>query len=305
LTGANSSVLLHQNKNDLVGGKMEKICSQCNEIKEVSEFPTNGKNLDGTFKYRSECKKCNYLRVKEYRKNNPEIRKQQFQRRYNVHREELLLKNKEYYENHIEHFKEYHKQYNNENREIESQKHRDYNSKPENRERRKKVWKEYYEKNKEIILEKSAEYYIRTIEDRRQYRKKNRARLNEYYKNKYKTDPMYRLRVLISSGIRKSLYNGKDGYGWETLVGYTLDDLKSHLESKFDENMNWDNCGSYWHIDHIVPLASFNFASYDDEAFKKCWSLENLQPLYGLDNFRKNDKISEEFGNIELAAQLL
>jgi hypothetical protein len=45
--------------------------------------------------------------------------------------------------------------------------------------------------------------------------------------------------------------------------------------------------------------------SYHDDSFKKCWSLENLQPLCGEDNLLKRDIISEEWNNIELAAQLL
>ena len=78
-----------------------------------------------------------------------------------------------------------------------------------------------------------------------------------------------------------------------------------HLESKFDDKMTWDNYGSYWHVDHIVGVANFNYTSYEDEAFKKCWSLENLQPLYGVDNLKKGDTISEKWNNTELAAQLL
>jgi hypothetical protein len=91
----------------------------------------------------------------------------------------------------------------------------------------------------------------------------------------------------------------------EELVGYTLEQLMMHLESKFDSKMTWENYGSYWHVDHIVGVANFNYNSYEDEAFKKCWSLANLQPLYGPDNMAKGDVISEEWNNVELAAQLL
>jgi len=49
----------------------------------------------------------------------------------------------------------------------------------------------------------------------------------------------------------------------------------------------------------------FNITSYTDESFKKCWSLENLQPLYGPDNLKKNGSVGSKWNNIELAAQLL
>jgi hypothetical protein len=74
--------------------------------------------------------------------------------------------------------------------------------------------------------------------------------------------------------------------------------LMSHLESKFQEGMTWDNYGTDWEVDHIVPVASFNFTSYEDEEFKKCWSLSNLQPLWTYQNRIKSDRISEEFNNI-------
>jgi hypothetical protein len=54
--------------------------------------------------------------------------------------------------------------------------------------------------------------------------------------------------------------------------------------------MTWMNYGE-WHIDHILPIDSFNFQSYEDYQFKECWSLENLQPLWAIDNIRKGNKI--------------
>lgn len=97
----------------------------------------------------------------------------------------------------------------------------------------------------------------------------------------------------------------KNGTSINKILGYSMADLKQHLESKFDDKMTRDNYGSYWHIDHIVRVANFSFTSYNDEAFKRCWSLQNLQPLYGPDNLKKKDQISEEWNNVELAAQLL
>jgi len=73
-------------------------------------------------------------------------------------------------------------------------------------------------------------------------------------------------------------------------VGYSLDELKLHLESQFTEGMSWENYGK-WHIDHIIPLSSFDIQNYDDKSFKKCWSLENLQPLWAEDNLKKSNKV--------------
>ena len=55
--------------------------------------------------------------------------------------------------------------------------------------------------------------------------------------------------------------------------------------------MNWDNYGE-WHIDHIKPISSFIFESSEDEEFKRCWSLDNLQPMWGIENIKKGNKFS-------------
>lgn len=108
---------------------------------------------------------------------------------------------------------------------------------------------------------------------------------------KYSTDVKYKLNVVLSLGIRRSLNGNKGGRHWESLVGYTLEQLKDHLESLFQSGMSWDNYGFYgWHIDHKRPISSFSFTEPEDEEFKQCWALENLQPLWAEDNIKKSDK---------------
>ena len=98
----------------------------------------------------------------------------------------------------------------------------------------------------------------------------------------------------VSKGISESLNGRKAGRHWETLVGYTLDELMRHLESKFEGWMTWENYGE-WHIDHIIPKAYFNFTTTDDIEFKQCWALSNLQPLEASENKRKGAKLPEDF----------
>jgi hypothetical protein len=74
-------------------------------------------------------------------------------------------------------------------------------------------------------------------------------------------------------------------------LGCTIDELKTHLESLFQTGMTWDNYGHKgWHIDHIVPLCSFDLSDLDQ--FKKACHYTNLQPLWAIDNLRKSSKIS-------------
>ena len=63
-----------------------------------------------------------------------------------------------------------------------------------------------------------------------------------------------------------------------------------HLKKQFDDKMTWDNYGK-WHIDHKIPKSHFKYEIAEDPEFKKCWALENLQPLWAIENYRKGDKL--------------
>lgn len=112
-------------------------------------------------------------------------------------------------------------------------------------------------------------------------------------KNK-KTDAQKRIRANMKSNLyhrlRKRHIDKKDGTF--NILGYSVKALMDHLENKFQPGMTWENQGK-WHIDHIVPDSHFKYSSTEDESFKKCWALENLQPLWAIDNIRKSNKLEE------------
>lgn len=72
-------------------------------------------------------------------------------------------------------------------------------------------------------------------------------------------------------------------------MGWTMADLRSHLERQFHKGMSWDNYGK-WQIDHITPVSSFKVASVYDDEFRACWALSNLRPLLAGDNASKRDR---------------
>ena len=173
--------------------------------------------------------------------------------------------------------KEYMTQYRENNKNYIKKYNKEYN-------------KKWYEENKYKIKEYQKIYH-------KKYYNENKNKLNEYQnkcKMKYrKTNPQFRFRINFSRAIRLALKKqeiSKRGYSWETILGYTIKNLIQHLEDQFIEGMEWDNYGK-WHLDHIRPQSSFNFTSYEDEAFQECWSLNNLQPLWAQDNWEKSNKI--------------
>ena len=63
------------------------------------------------------------------------------------------------------------------------------------------------------------------------------------------------------------------------LLGCSLDELKTYLESKFQPGMTWDNYSrNGWTIDHILPLSSFNLI--DQNQLKKLVTIVTYN-LYG------------------------
>jgi len=113
----------------------------------------------------------------------------------------------------------------------------------------------------------------------------NRSRKNrKAYLSIPKNDITLRFRILFRRYLKD-----KGVYGSFRHLGYTGAELYNHLESQFTDGMSWDNRNK-WHIDHIRPVSSFDYDSTDHPDFKKCWALNNLQPLWAFDNLSKGDK---------------
>ncbi len=133
-----------------------------------------------------------------------------------------------------------------------------------------------------MIRAQQQEYYQETRDARQAYIKKYYRAHPEVWREaarKWLSNPRNRLSHSITRAMWQSLKENKGGCHWETLVDFTLQELVVHLESQFIDGMSWNNYGE-WHIDHIRPVDSFNFDFHEDEEFKKCWSLKNLQPLW-------------------------
>lgn len=103
-----------------------------------------------------------------------------------------------------------------------------------------------------------------------------------------------KLRARISTIIRQKMQGKRKAGSAVKDLGCTLMELMDHLESKFQDGMNWENYGE-WHIDHIKPLSIFDLINEED--FKIAVHYKNLQPLWAIDNLKKSNKVSKEYGN--------
>lgn len=97
----------------------------------------------------------------------------------------------------------------------------------------------------------------------------------------------------IGNAIRESLNGKKAGVSWQVLVGYTLDDLRIHLQKQFSVGMGWGNYGpTGWHIDHITPQSSFHIDTAECAGLSDCWALSNLRPLWAKENIAKGARLT-------------
>lgn len=85
---------------------------------------------------------------------------------------------------------------------------------------------------------------------------------------------------------------------WE-LIGCSVAHLRGHLESQFSRTMTWENYGSVWSIDHIVPLAKFDLTKKGHILMANHYT--NLRPLACWANSWKQDRLLKLAAQPELA----
>jgi len=196
-----------------------KRCTQCNQIKQLSDFHTRN---DGKFGVRSNCKECRSAASKIW-----------------------YIKNAD---------------------------------------NQKKSAREWDKKNRQRKIELGMIWRSNNTEKIKAYARKTAAKIRSTSKGK--------LNAHISREVARYLKKGsKNGRPWETLVSWDINQLKSHLEKQFLPGMTWENYGTHWHVDHIIPKSAFNYETPEDVDFKRCWELNNLQPMWAKDNISKGVKI--------------
>ena len=160
----------------------------------------------------------------------------------------------------------------------------------------------YREKNKETLAKRDADYYQKNKEHKLEVGKKyvanNRVQRNVYirvYKKvKRETDPSFKVYENVRKRIWKLLTKNKSDKSGKSkeLLGCELDQYRKWLEFTFEEDMTWDNYGSYWHIDHVKPLISFDLS--DKEAQHNAFHWTNTRAMTATNNLKKGDSINKE-----------
>jgi hypothetical protein len=121
-----------------------------------------------------------------------------------------------------------------------------------------------------------------------EFREKQRS----WLKNK-KEDIIFmtkkRIRNRISKAIRKNARGINITGSKLKYLGCTAKEAVCYLEQMFSDGMTWQNHGTVWHIDHIMPIDAYDITKESDR--KMAFHYTNLQPLFRYDNLSKGNKI--------------
>ena len=235
-------------------------------------------------KYRQKNKEAIAEYKKKYDQKNKERKAEYKKEWYQKNKEAIAKYAREWYQKNKEHMKEASAEYYQKNKERIAEYNKEYN-------------KEYRQKNKERLAEYKKEY-------NKEYRQNNKEAIAEYNKeyreNKYSTNLDYKFRILLRNALYKNLKryliketNPEFSYTEtsSSLLGCTVEELKTYIENQFEDGMTWENWRhDGWHLDHIIPCSSFDLTKKKEQ--KKCFHYTNLQPLWAEDNFSKSNKLN-------------
>lgn len=260
------------------GGK--KFCKECDEDRPLSEFGTNGS--PNTFK--PLCKKHTL----------------EYTRKLKSEKKERIIK---------------------ENKVIDKPKKRFCNKCEKTKPIRKFDPREsIYNKNNEPLYlrystcrkcndstktPEKVKSYRKTTKQRRKengkvakYNEKYKPKRNENERLKCRNDPIYKImKTLRNRASQIMVKNNIKTTGKCKLIGMTKEEYHEFLTfmmETIDDDMNIDNHGAYWHIDHVIPCDTFKFADLNDPMIKMCFGWFNTQPMKKELNIAKLNRIDKD-----------
>jgi hypothetical protein len=159
--------------------------------------------------------------------------------------------------------------------------------------------KDYRKKNKQKLknkrllkkklypeLEKeSKKRYYNKYKNTPKFKEKRRIAKNK----KYKSNLQFQIKERLSSRLRMALKSNIKITRATELLGCSLNYFKHYLKDKFTNGMTWSLfMNGKIHIDHIKPCRLFDLSKFEEQL--KCFHYTNLQPLWAIDNLRKQGK---------------
>jgi hypothetical protein len=183
--------------------------------------------------------------------------------------------------------KEYDKQYTLDNKETRYAKCREWNK--SNKEKLVETTQNWIQNNQERhkeIKKNAFKKHMLNPENKHKRREYDRV----YVKQKRQNNIEYKIKDSIGSMINYHLKERKSESTIEYL-GCSIEEYIVYLENMFLQEMDWENYGVIWEIDHKTPLSTFDLTQ--KENIYKAFNYQNTQPLF------KTTEIAENFGYVD------
>jgi 5-methylcytosine-specific restriction endonuclease McrA len=148
----------------------------------------------------------------------------------------------------------------------------------------RKTRNNYSPKCKVCWREESKEYNHNNKKARATYYnewKKDNDKWKEYQRNyKKQASPQQKIIFNLRNRVYKLMLKGHKSQKTLDLIGCSKEEFMQHLEQQFSSEMNWENYGKVWEVDHIIPLSKGGTIRWD-----------NSRPLLISDNRKKYNKM--------------
>ncbi len=107
------------------------------------------------------------------------------------------------------------------------------------------------------------------------------------FSKKLKVSCRNRIRETLPKEFSQKLTDeNRFGYVYDFL-NCDMNFLKRWLQFNYTPEMTDENYGTYWYLDHVIPIHTFNIKNRFEENKKNCYSWFNLSPLIAIENSRK------------------
>ena len=275
---------------NMIAEPMEYVCKCCNIKKDINEFRVNSnKNKSNIIRHYRICYECEKQKNRD-RHLKKSLNDSKIKLKYEFEQENKLLvkdnKKKCLICLQIKDLSEFYfrKDLNNYRQWcIECEKKRTKNFYNENKDEILEKQHQHYKDNREIMLERKKKYASTHKEQLKEYHTK-------YVNNRRKNDDIFhfksQIRHLINMSFRR---RGLQKRGkTEKIVGCDFETFNNYLLNTFKNNYGYEYDGKEEvHVDHIIPLST----ATSEEELLKLNHYSNLQLLKAKDNLDKGDKI--------------
>jgi hypothetical protein len=153
--------------------------------------------------------------------------------------------------------------------------------------------RQYRAANKDVIKAKNKDWYDRAGKFiKHDYDKEHREQSRQYERDRYQNDVQYRLKKILRTRLFKTIKGLKSSKSMLSLIGFDITAFREWIEFQLGGTLfTWDNYGTTWDIDHVVPCSSFDLT--DHTAKQTCFKWSNMRPLGKAQNYTKSNKILE------------